>query len=155
MATPTPVSPAPCPGRAATAGPAVAVPGWGSGPRRSTGTTEAVANALVGHVRRVVVGADSVVIDLGRRRRLFTGPAQLAARLSSTECYWPGCHVPVTDCDTDHLIPWADRGGGSTNPRNGGPACGKHSRHKNHGYTVHRDPAGAWHTYRPDGTELE
>ncbi len=117
--------------------------------------TEAVANALLGHVRRVVVGADSVVIDLGRRRRLFTGPAQLAARLSSTECYWPGCHVPVTDCDTDHLIPWADRGGGSTNPRNEGPACGRHNRHKNHGYSVHRDPAGTWHIHRPDGTELD
>lgn len=48
--------------------------------------TDAVANALVGHVRRVVVGADSVVIDLGRRRRLFTGAAQIAVQLSASGC---------------------------------------------------------------------
>ncbi|CAN5904178.1 hypothetical protein BH23ACT2_BH23ACT2_22310 [soil metagenome] len=116
--------------------------------------TEAVAAALIGHVRRAVIGADSVVIDLGRRRRLFTGPAQLAARLGATHCYWPGCHVPVTDCQTDHLRPWGDRRGGSTNPGNGGAACGKHNRHKERGFTVTRDPAGHWYTYRPDGTEI-
>ncbi|CAN5849327.1 hypothetical protein BH23ACT2_BH23ACT2_08430 [soil metagenome] len=117
--------------------------------------TEAVAAALVGRVRRVVIGADSVVIDLGRRRRLFTGPAQLAARLGATHCYWPGCHVPVTDCQTDHLRPWGDGGGGCTDPGNGGAACGKHNRHRQAGFTVTRDPAGQWHTYRPDGTEIE
>jgi hypothetical protein len=117
--------------------------------------TEAVTNALLGHIRRVVIGADSVVIDLGRRRRCFTGPSQLASRLASTECYWPGCHVPVTDCQTDHLLPWADHGGGSTNPGNGGPACGRHNRHKEHGFTVRRDDAGTWHVHRPDGTEIE
>ncbi|MEO9220745.1 MAG: HNH endonuclease signature motif containing protein [Mycobacteriaceae bacterium] len=122
---------------------------------RPVGATDAVANALVGHVRRVVVGADSVVIDLGRRRRLFTGAAQLAVQLSAAECYWPGCHVPVSDCQTDHLIPWADhKGGGSTNPGNGGPACGRHNRFKEHGYRVWRDGAGTWHTHRPDGTEI-
>ncbi|MCU1354766.1 MAG: endonuclease, partial [Acidimicrobiales bacterium] len=45
-------------------------------------------------------------------------------------------------------------GGGETNPHNGGPACGRHNRYKQHGYTVHRDPDGPWHTYRPDGTEI-
>ena len=29
-----------------------------------------------------------------------------------------------------------------------------HSRRKEHGYVVWRDPAGRWHTYRPDGTEI-
>lgn len=136
-------------------------PGRPSGYRCSTlnghhiDPTEAVAQALVGHVRRAVVGADSVVTDLGRRRRLFTGAAQLAVKLASTECYWPGCHVPVTDCQVDHLIPWADHGGGSTSPRNGGPACGRHNRHKQRGYRVWRDAAGEWHILRPDGTELD
>jgi hypothetical protein len=121
---------------------------------RPVDAREAVAAALVGHVRRVVVGADGVVTDLGRRRRLFTGAAQLAVRLSSIHCYWPGCNVVVTQCQTDHLIPWADHGG-STNPRNGGPACGKHNRLKEHGYTVRRDHTGAWHITRPDGTQIE
>ena len=113
--------------------------------------------ALLWHVRRVVVGADGVVLDMGRRRRLFTGARQLAVRLANRTCYWPGCNVPVTQCQTDHLDSWSptgDRGGGSTNPGNGGPACGKHNRYKQQGFTVWRDPAGRWHTYRPDGTEV-
>ncbi|CAN5162816.1 hypothetical protein BH20ACT3_BH20ACT3_06690 [soil metagenome] len=130
----------------------------GTGAPPSTGSpidpTEAVATALIDHIRRVVIGADSVVIDLGRRRRCFTGAAQLAARLAATECYWPGCHVPVTDCQIDHLIGWADRAGGSTNPGNRAPACGRHNRYKQRGYRVHRDPTGRWHTLRPDGTEI-
>ncbi len=117
--------------------------------------TEAVAHALTGHVRRVVIGADSTVIDLSRRRRLFTGAAALAVKLANTECYWPGCHVPVSDCQIDHLVPWADHGGGSTCPSNGGPACGKHNRHKEQGFTAWRDESGQWHVLRPDGTEIE
>lgn len=119
--------------------------------------TAAVTNALIGHVRRVVIGSDSVVIDLGRRRRLFTGPAALAVKLASTTCYWPGCHVPVTHCQSDHLTPWGGRNGhagGSTNPHNGGPACGRHNRLRNHGYHTRRDPDGTWHITRPDGTEI-
>ena len=114
--------------------------------------TEAVAHALLDRVRRAVVGADSVTIDLGRLQRLFTGPAALTARLNTTHCYWPGCHVPVTDCQIDHRKPWAH--GGATNPANAGPLCGRHNRHKEHGYTVWRDPPGHWHVYRPDGVEI-
>ncbi|MGI8939721.1 MAG: DUF222 domain-containing protein [Iamia sp.] len=120
--------------------------------------TEAVAQALNGHIRRVVVGADSVVIDLGRKQRLFTGSAALAVKLSATHCYWPGCHVPVTDCQSDHLRPWSnasDRGGGCTNPGDGAPACGRHNRFKEHGFTVRRDHTGTCHVHRPDGTEIE
>ena len=68
--------------------------------------TEAVAHALIGHIRRVVIGSDSVVIDLGRERRLFTGAAALAVKLSQTTCSWPGCLVPVTQCQCDHVEPW-------------------------------------------------
>jgi hypothetical protein len=121
---------------------------------RHVDPTEAVAAALLGHVRRVIVDSAGTVIDLGRRSRVFTGPAQLAVRLSSTECYWPGCHVPVNQCQTDHLRPWAPPHHGTTSPDNGGPACGRHNRLKARGFTAWRDPAGGWHTLRPDGTEL-
>ncbi len=118
--------------------------------------TEVVAATLVGQVRRVVMDAAGVVIDQGRSTRLFTGSARLAVQLSSTECLWPGSHVPVTGCQIDHLTPWdPDRGGGSTNPRNGGPACGRHNRLKETGYGVWRDPTGTWHVRRPDGRLIE
>lgn len=79
-------------------------------------------------------------IDLGRRR-IFTGYARLTAQLQSHECYWPGCHITVTNCQIDHLTPHSeihDRVGGLTNPHNAGTACGKHNRHKERGYTVRR-----------------
>ncbi|WCO67488.1 hypothetical protein PO878_01985 [Iamia majanohamensis] len=125
---------------------------------RPVEATIAVAQALVGHVRRVVVGADGVVVDMGRRRRLFTGAAALAVKLQQTTCYWPGCHTPVTACQCDHLRPWSIRadgsGGGCTCPGNGGPGCGRHNHDKERGYRVRRDPTGAIHVYRPDGTEI-
>ena len=123
----------------------------------------AVAHALLGDLRRCVIGADSVTIDLGRRR-LFTGYARLAAQLQSDECYWPGCHVKVNRCQIDHLTPHSDRGrdpttqrdrgGGATNPHNGGAACGTHNRHKERGYTVTRLADGNIQIRRPDGTIL-
>lgn len=116
--------------------------------------TETVASAMLGHIRRVVIGSDSVVTDLGRRSRCFTGAAQLAAKLSATECYWPGCQVPVSQCQIDHLEPWAPPHHGRTCPENGAPICGRHNRFKEQGFKARRDPAGGWHVLRPDGTEL-
>ena len=116
----------------------------------------AVAQALLGYLRRNVIGADSVTINLGRRR-LFTGYARLAAQLNASECYWPGCHVNVSRSQIDHLTPHSDahdRGGGLTNPHNAGVACGKHNRHKERGYTVSRLPDGIIEVRRPDGTIL-
>ena len=116
----------------------------------------AVSEALLGYLRRNVIGADSVTINLGRRR-LFTGYARLAAQLNASECYWPGCHVNVSRCQIDHLTPHSeahDRGGGLTNPQNAGPACGKHNRHKERGYTVSRLPDGTIQIRRPDGSIL-
>jgi hypothetical protein len=120
---------------------------------RPVDPTEAVANALVGHVRRAVLDARSVIIDLGRRQRLFSGPAALAARLPHVHCYWPACRVPNRRCQTDHLDGW--RSGGSTSPENGAPECGHHNRWKEHGFTVQRDERGRLHVHRPDGTRMD
>lgn len=113
---------------------------------------EAAANALVTKMRRVVVDAGGMVIDLGRARR-FTGGARLAVQLSEQHCPWPGCTVRSSRCEIDHSVDHA--GGGRTNPGNGGPFCGKHNRHKQKGFAVWRDPSGEWHVSRPDGTEIE
>jgi len=113
---------------------------------------EAAANALVSKMRRVVVDAAGVVIDLGRAR-FFTGGARLAAQLSDQHCSWPGCSVPTSRCEIDHTLDHAH--GGRTNPGNGGPFCGKHNRHKQKGFTVWRDPVGEWHVLRPDGSPIE
>ncbi len=115
--------------------------------------TEAFANALVGRVRRMVMGWDSVILDTSGYHKLFTGPLRDAVMLSSHECYWTACPVKVRNCQADHLEP--RRNGGRTNPGNGAPACGRHNRLKEHGYTVERDEHGRMHIYRPDGTEID
>jgi hypothetical protein len=114
---------------------------------------EAVANALVGRVRRAVVGWDGVVLDMSGLHKLFTGPLRHAVMLLLTTCYWPGCNVRNTRCQADHLNP--RRNGGPTNPANGRPACGRHNRLKEHGYTATVDARGRTHVYRPDGTEID
>ena len=112
---------------------------------------EAFANSLVNKIRRVVVDAKSVVIDLGTARR-FTGLSRDAVRMTGRECFWPGCELPATRCETDHLDDHAK--GGRTNPGNGAPGCGRHNRWKQKGYTVWRDSAGVIQVRRPDGTMI-
>ncbi|MDO8364835.1 MAG: HNH endonuclease signature motif containing protein, partial [Actinomycetota bacterium] len=111
-----------------------------------------LAAATTGHIRRVVLDSAGVVVDLGRRQRLFTGPLREAVLLHSRRCIWPGCHRPASQCDADHLLPWATAGPSATN--NGGPMCGYHNRWKATTYRTWRDPHGHWHHYRPDGTEI-
>ncbi|MEM9516715.1 MAG: DUF222 domain-containing protein, partial [Actinomycetota bacterium] len=113
---------------------------------------EAINAALTGHIRRVVYDTQGVVTDLGRRARLFTGAAREAVMLLDTTCAWAGCDRPVAWCDADHSQSWAAHG--ATVPRNGAPLCRAHNLHKEHGYRVHRDPDGNWHTHHPDGTEI-
>ncbi len=110
-------------------------------------------SSLVNHVRRVVITTKGVVIDLGRTARLFTGSARTAAQLQHPHCVWPGCDMPTTRCEVDHLHDYTK--GGLTNPDNGAPLCGFHNRWKQKKFAVQRDPdTGRWRTYRPDGTVI-
>jgi hypothetical protein len=114
--------------------------------------TEAAAHSVTAKMRRVVIDAQGVVIDLGRAR-LFAGSARLATQLQSPECVWPGCHRQTSQCEIDHLTEHSR--GGRTHPGNGAPLCGRHNRLKQRGFSVWRDPAGTWHTTRPDGSEVD
>ena len=117
---------------------------------------DAVAASVVGRLRRVLLGPDRVIIDLGRRARTFTGSARDAALLQAAldgdgRCLWPGCGHHR--CQIDHTQPWSN--GGVTSLPNAGPLCPRHNRWKTRGYRCWRDPTGVWHTYRPDGTEIQ
>lgn len=116
--------------------------------------SEIVAAAFVGSVRRVVLGRTGVVLDMGRRERLFRGARRTAVQLTNVECTWTACDIPVPHCQSDHIDGWAAPTRGPTNPSNGAPTCGKHNRLKELGFTTVRDEFGRWHTYRPDGTEI-
>jgi hypothetical protein len=107
--------------------------------------------ALAGHVRRVVVDAAGVAIDMGRRRRLFEGPAREAARLLVLRCEHPGCELPADLCDIDHAEEWAD--GGWTDQHNSRIRCGSHNVDKTkRRWRSRRAANGRTYTVRGDGT---
>ncbi len=109
--------------------------------------------ALAGHVRRVVVDSGGVVIDLGRRQRLFTGAARDAAMLLVRHCEHPGCHLPAGWCDVDHGSEWA--AGGRTDQANAGIRCGHHNVLKTRRrWSTKRDVRGRHHTIRADGSVI-
>jgi len=106
---------------------------------------------LAGHVRRVIVDARSVPIDMGRKQRLFTGPAREAAKLLVRRCDHAGCNLPDDFCDVDHVVEWND--GGPTDHDNAGIECGHHNhlKHRRRS-TTRRDLHGQRYTIRPDGS---
>ena len=124
----------------------------------STGTSvhpDVALRALItGRLRRVVVDADSVVINLGRTQRLFTGKARQAAQLLVTSCTHRGCDIPATLCDVDHRNEWASDSG-TTNQANAMPLCGPHDRwkHANH-IRSRRATSGRLFLITPDGTTI-
>jgi hypothetical protein len=106
---------------------------------------------LTGHIRRVVVDTDGVVIDYGSKQRLFTGHARQAAMLLATTCTHPGCRLPARLCEVDHITEWND--GGHTEQRNGAIKCGGHNRFKHRErWKTRRDPHGRIYNIRSDGT---
>jgi hypothetical protein len=135
-------------------------PDLGQTPRASTidghpiHPSEILAAAFVGYVRRVVMSRTGVILDMGRRERLFRGARRTAIQLSNFACVHPGCDIPVPHCECDHIDGWASPTRGPTDVANGAPECGHHNRLKEQGFTTVRDQFGRWHTYRPDGTEI-
>ncbi len=107
---------------------------------------------LFGQVRRVVFNAAGVPVDVGRKRRFFTQAIRDALAVHTSRCVFAGCDQPLHRLQTDHTVD--HQHGGVTATHNASLLCGHHNRIKNRGFTVWRDPAGIWHTYQPDGTEL-
>ncbi|MEU7780968.1 HNH endonuclease signature motif containing protein [Micromonospora parva] len=69
-------------------------------------------------------------LDLGRQRRLITGPLRRALVLRDRGCAFPGCDRPPRWCDAHHIHHWAD--GGTTSLDNAVLLCGHHHRHLHH-----------------------
>lgn len=123
----------------------------------STGVTidehDAALAMIRGQIRRLVIDSAGVTIDLGPRRRLFTGAAREAARLIALTCSHPGCSIPAEFCDVDHLH--RHRHGGPTDQRNGTPACGSHNRFKETARLRSRRAAtGRIYLIRPDDSVI-
>ncbi|MET7709266.1 DUF222 domain-containing protein [Micromonospora sp. NPDC005413] len=77
-----------------------------------------------------VLGSTGQVLDVGRQRRLITGPLRRALLLRDRGCTFPGCDRPPRWCDAHHIQHWADNG--DTALHNAALLCTHHHRHIHH-----------------------
>ncbi|MEU7772219.1 DUF222 domain-containing protein [Micromonospora taraxaci] len=77
-----------------------------------------------------VLGGAGQVLDVGRQRRLVTGPLRRTLVLRDGGCAFPGCDRPPRWCAAHHIHHWAD--GGPTSLDNAVLLCGHHHRHIHH-----------------------
>lgn len=88
-------------------------------------------------VERVVFDGPSRVIDVGVRRRLFSGATRRAVEARDRECFHPTCDERDR-LQIDHITPYGE--GGFTVEDNGRAACGFHNRVRNRASAAHLMP---------------
>ncbi|HLL64116.1 MAG TPA: DUF222 domain-containing protein, partial [Micromonosporaceae bacterium] len=95
-----------------------------------------------------VLGSAGQVLDLGRERRLFTGPIRRALIIRDRGCAFPTCDRPARWCDGHHITHWAD--GGTTTLHNAVLLCRHHHRLIHHSeWTVQTNPADGKPEFTP------
>jgi hypothetical protein len=108
--------------------------------------------ACDGNVARIVIGPDSVTMDMGRSQRVAPPHLRRAVELRDKTCVFTGCEAPAWWCEVHHVLHWGD--GGETCLENSALLCERHHGKVHHGFRIERDTDGRWRTYRPDGTEI-
>ena len=76
------------------------------------------------HIIPAVLDSHGQPLDLGRSRRLFTGPLRRAITLRDGGCAFPDCDRPPKWCDTHHIVSWLNDG--PTSLTNGVLLCRRH-----------------------------
>ena len=77
-------------------------------------------------VERIVFAGPSRVVDVGVRRRVFTGATRRAVEVRDRGCWHESCDVPAERCQVDHTQPYDV--GGLTVQENGRCGCKFHHR---------------------------
>jgi hypothetical protein len=96
------------------------------------------------NVTRILLGADSAVIDVGRSKRVITPAQSKALKHRDKGCRFPGCDRPATYTSGHHLVHWIK--GGATDLSNLVLLCYRHH------WMVHE---GNWQLVKTDdGTIL-
>lgn len=94
-------------------------------------------------ITRVVLGSDSVVIDVGRAKRVVSGSTRRALNARDHQCQWPGCDRSASWSAAHHVVHWAR--GGSTDLGNLVLLCYRHH------WMAHE---GGWQVVRTDDGRL-
>ena len=79
-------------------------------------------------VTRIVFGARSDIVDVGRKTRIIPPALRRAVIARDRHCQHPGCYRPAKWCDVDHIIAWQE--GGTTRLDNLQLLCRYHHRLK-------------------------
>jgi hypothetical protein len=104
-------------------------------------------------IRRVVVGADGEILDLGRSQRLISPAQRRALTVRDGGCVFPGCDRPPERCDGHHIVHWTK--GGRTDMDNLCFLClAHHTAIHKRGFRVVRGPDRRLRFTRPDGIEI-
>jgi hypothetical protein len=90
-------------------------------------------------VTRVLLDSDSTVIDVGRSKRVVSGPARRALSARDGSCRWPGCDRTPSWSAAHHVVHWIH--GGTSDLDNLILLCHRHHR------MVHE---GEWQLVRLD-----
>jgi hypothetical protein len=95
-----------------------------------------------------VLGGDSVPLDLGRSRRLYTRSQRRALALAHDTCAVAGCTRPFAWCEIHHhRLSWAK--GGRTDLDDALPLCGHHHRRAHDTrFDLRRRPDGEYTFHR-------
>ena len=92
-------------------------------------------------ITRHIFEPGSILVELGRQKRVVSSPLRKAVELRDRHCRWPGCTRPASWCEAHHVIPWMR--GGPTNAGNVLLLCTRHH------WQVHE---GRWQLFlHPDG----
>ncbi len=97
---------------------------------------------------RVLLAADSAVIDVGRSIRIVNPALRRALGGRDGGCRWPGCDRSGSWCEAHHVVHWAK--GGPTELENLVLLCHRHHRLVHEGlWQLVRCDDGRWLTVRP------
>ena len=91
-------------------------------------------------VTRILLGSDSMVIDVGRAKRQIPTGTRKALNARDQHCVWPGCDRPASWTSGHHLKHWIH--GGTNKPHNLTLLCYRHH------WMVHE---GGWQIIRGEG----
>ncbi|WP_394255494.1 HNH endonuclease signature motif containing protein [Pseudoclavibacter helvolus] len=96
-----------------------------------------------GFIRIARQGSKGEILDLGRRRRLFSTAQRRAIFVRDRHCRAPGCRAPARWCETHHAVPWIE--GGLTDVKDGILLCSFHHHEVHRGrLSLVLDPGGQW-----------
>jgi hypothetical protein len=91
------------------------------------------------NITRILLDSESAVIDVGRAKRVVSGPARRALNARDGCCRWPGCDRPPSLSAAHHVVHWVH--GGTTDLDNLILLCFRHH------WMVHE---GKWQLVRAD-----